>query len=77
MQEAISYQSSLAKVKHLIDVYIPELVFGHSQLYVAMLRVKSFDNLNIQIIHSNDQVILPNMEGVHTPKKAVFCEILQ
>jgi ATP-dependent exoDNAse (exonuclease V) alpha subunit len=36
-----------------VGMYLPQLVFNHSQLYIAMFRVRSFEKLKIQIIPNN------------------------
>jgi ATP-dependent exoDNAse (exonuclease V) alpha subunit len=34
-------------------LYLPQLVFKYGQLYVAMSRLRSFENFKIQIILNN------------------------
>jgi ATP-dependent DNA helicase PIF1 len=36
-----------------VELYLPQHVFSHGQLYVAMFRVRSYEKLKIQIIPNN------------------------
>ncbi|CAH2092097.1 unnamed protein product [Euphydryas editha] len=38
-----------------IDLFLPNPVFTHGQLYVAFSRVRRFDDLKIQIINTTEQ----------------------
>ncbi len=63
-----------------VGVYLPEPVFGHGQLYVALSRVTHPDNIKLLIIDTQNQGRLEldddDKDSVYT-KNVVFAEILQ
>ena len=54
-----------------VGVYIPEPVFSHGQLYVAMSRVKSKHSIKLLVLNST------NAEGKTYTKNIVCCEVLR
>jgi len=46
-----------------VGLYLPQPVFSHVQLYVAMSRVRSFEKLTIQILPNNKKDTM-NIRGV-------------
>ena len=55
-------------------LYLPEPVFAHGQLYVAVWRVGSDDNLTIYIVDGKAQGKYTGYEGTYT-RNVVFQEV--
>ena len=57
-----------------MSLYLPEPVFSHGQLYVALGRVRSPNNLSVYIIPGKAQGTFENFEGIYT-RNVVFKEV--
>ena len=57
-----------------VGIYLDRPCFSHGQLYVACSRARSFDDLKIQVVPSNEQ---GQNEGITYTKNVVLPDIIQ
>ena len=72
---ALTINKSQGQTFNQIGLELQTPVFSHGQLYVALSRVRSFNNLKIRVLSTQEQGKKTNVQGTFT-KNIVFREIL-
>jgi len=76
---AMTINKAQGQTLEKVGVYLPQPVFSHGQLYVAMSRVRSFASLKIKVVDikggRQQQGKIANLEGTYT-KNIVAREVL-
>ena len=72
----MTINKSQGQTLNRVGIYLPEPVFGHGQLYVAMSRVTHPNNLKILILNTEQQGNLQSDSKKIFTKNVVFYEIL-
>lgn len=73
---AITINKSQGQTFEFIGLDLRTPVFSHGQLYVALSRVRSFNNLKVRIWSTQEQGKIKNLVGTYT-KNVVYHEILK
>ena len=72
---ALTINKSQGQTFNQIGLELQTPVFSHGQLYVALSRVRSFNNLKIRVLTTQEQGKKTNVQGTFR-KNIVFREIL-
>ena len=72
---AMTINKSQGQTLQRVDVYLPEPVFSHGQLYVALSRVRRQCDAKIKIVNSNVEGKLFLHKPMHFTKNVVFREV--
>ncbi len=67
---AMTINKAQGQTLQLMGLYLPKPVFSHGQLYVALSRVGSKDNVSVFVVDGQHE----GLEGVYT-KNIVFKEV--
>ena len=70
---ALTINKSQGQTFNQIGLELQTPVFSHGQLYVALSRVRSFNNLKIRVLTTQEQGKKTNVQGTFT-KNIVFRE---
>ena len=73
---AITINKSQGQTFEFIGLDLRTPVFSHGQLYVALSRVRSFNNLKVRIWSTQEQGKMKNLVGTFT-KNVVYHDILK
>ena len=68
---ALTINKSQGQTIPNVGIYLPEHVFTHGQLYVALSRARSYHNIKVLIKDSN----IPGKQGAYT-RNIVYKKIL-
>ena len=71
MAFAMTINRSQGQTLNQMGLYLPQPVFSHGQLYVALSRITSHQSIKILILHNNDQ------NNNYQTKNIVYREIFQ
>ena len=72
---AMTINKSQGQTLDKVGIYLPEPVFGHGQLYVALSRVRRSEDVKIKILDGSEQgKLIPNSDTIFT-KNVVYKEI--
>ncbi|XP_053149050.1 LOW QUALITY PROTEIN: uncharacterized protein LOC128343641 [Hemicordylus capensis] len=73
---AMTINKSQGQTLEKVGIYLPEPVFSHGQLYVALSRVQSFEDVVVRVLEGPEQGrLIPDSEQIFT-KNVVYKEIL-
>ncbi|XP_053164882.1 uncharacterized protein LOC128350484 [Hemicordylus capensis] len=73
---AMTINKSQGQTLEKVGIYLPEPVFSHGQLYVALSRVQSFKDVVVRVLEGPEQGrLIPDSEQIFT-KNVVYKEIL-
>ena len=73
---AMTINKSQGQTLKQVGIFLPETVFGHGQLYVALSRATHPDNVKVFIQETNNQGTFQEIDGVYT-ENIVYTEMLQ
>lgn len=74
---SMSINKAQGQTLEKVGVYLPDPVFNHGQLYVAISRVRRSGDVKIKIIAGNEQGKLINNSGKQYTKNIVYKEVLK
>ncbi len=72
----MTINKSQGQTMQTVGVHLPDAVFGHGQLYVALSRVGSPQSITVLVHDTQNQGRFQGLDGVYT-QNVVYPEVLR